>query len=294
MKTSTDQQTTSIKNFFQNKYQQFQIPVPEIHCVLGSLFGKSLSQITDSEELSPWEHRGQILFSEVPGLKSTTAFSHSGEYHYFFHKILKKSVCFQSGRLHGYEGLSAHEVVRSVIGPKNAGTSCFILSNISGSLTEQFPVGSVVAITDHINLTGQSPLCGLSPKNISDKETRDSSIFTDMSEAYHPHITKNIIQIMKSQALTINEGIYAGVIGPQLETPAEVRMLRNLGADIVGMSTIWEVIALRYIKAHVSAFSIVSNLACGIGSSVEIDYPAISDTLKKVILSFFHFAGNKS
>ena len=292
MTNSTSTHVINTTNFFHNKYQKFKIPIPEIHFVLGSLFGKSLLQII-KEGVSSWKHRGQIPFSEVPGLKSTTAFSHSGEYHYFLHQTLQKSICFQSGRLHGYEGLSPQEVTYSVIGPKNAGTSCFVLSNISGSLTQQLPVGSVVAITDHINLTGQSPLCGRSQKNTSHQENTQSSVFIDMNEAYHPQITKEITQVMKDHNLTINKGIYAGVLGPQLETPAEVRMLRNLGADIVGMSTAWEVIALRYTKASVSAFSVISNPACGIETSVEIDYHSIVDTLKKVIQSFIHFAGNK-
>ena len=283
----------NIKSFFQSKYQQFNILTPEIHFVLGSLFGNLFSQTITEKVFSSWEFRGQIPFSEVPGLKTTTAFSHLGQYHYFHHKNLKKSICFQSGRLHGYEGLTAHQVAQSVLGPRSAGTPCFVLSNISGGLKKELPVGSVIAITDHINLTGQSPLFGFPEINTFKQNGDKSSFFVDMNKAYDAQNTSIITKIMKENSLKIFKGVYAGVSGPQLETPAEVRMLQQLGADVVGMSTIWEVIALRYTKTNVSAFSIVSNPACGVGSSVEINYTAIVKTLKNVIQSFVHFAENK-
>ena len=145
--------------------------------------GSALDEARSNDFFSAWEYSGHVLFSEVPDLPSPSAPNHLGRYDYFAHKKTKKSICFQSGRLHGYEGLSPSIVARSVIGPKLAGTDCFILSNISGGLKQQTPVGCVVAIQDHINLTGKSPLQG--PQ------------FVDMTNAYHQQLTLSLVSYIK-------------------------------------------------------------------------------------------------
>ena len=270
-----------LKNIFQEKYKELGIPVPSLHFVLGSLIGLELDKVYKNGQ---WEKRGRLAFSEVPGLNPTSSPSHYGCYEYFYHKKKHKSICFQSGRLHGYEGLTAQEVVRTVTGPCQSGTNRFVLSNISGGLKKELVPGSVIAITDHINFTGQSPLVGLSKKDTKD------FYFLDMEEAYNAEMTSSVVNEMKKQKLNVLSGVYIGVLGPQFETPAEVRLFTNWGADVVGMSTIWEVIALFYLKARVSAFSIVANPACGVGSSVEIDSSLLQPYFISVIRSFFHFA----
>ncbi|MDE0119721.1 MAG: purine-nucleoside phosphorylase [Bdellovibrionales bacterium] len=273
-----------LKKIFQEKYKELGIPIPSLHFVLGSLMG---SELEGCHKNSQWEKSGRLAFSEVPGLNPPSAPSHSGFYEYFYHKEKHKSICFQSGRLHGYEGLSAQEVVRTVTGPCQAGTNRFMLSNISGGLKTELVPGSVVAITDHINFTGKSPLVGLS------KEKSKDFYFVDMEKAYDPEMTSSIVEEMKKQKLTVRSGVYMGVLGPQFETPAEVRLFAKWGADVVGMSTIWEVIALCYLKAKVGAFSIVANPACGVGKSVEINSSFLQPCFSSIIRSFFHFANKK-
>ncbi len=270
-----------LKVKFQEKYQELGIPTPEVHFVLGSLMS---SELENGSKGSAWEKKGRLTFSEVPGLNTASAPSHTGCYEYFYHKEKKKSVCFQLGRLHGYEGLKAQEVVRTVTGPCQAGTDCFVLSNISGGLKQELVPGSVVAITDHINFTGQSPLVGFSRQEPKD------FYFLDMEKAYNTEMTDTLVKEMKKKELSVCSGVYVGVLGPQFETPAEVRLFADGGADVVGMSTVWEVIALNYLKAKVSAVSIVANPACGIGESVEIDYSSLKPCFRSVIESFLSFA----
>ena len=277
----------NLKATFQEKYRKFDIPVPEIHFVLGSLIGSELDKLSKNPIFSNWEKRGQLSFSELPGLSSASAPTHSGCYEYFYHKEKQRSICFQLGRLHGYEGLTAQEVVQTVTGPRQAGTDYFVLSNISGGLKKELIPGSIVAITDHINLTGQSPLVGLLGQVPND------FYFLDMERAYNLQLTDFIVEKMKEKKLNVFSGVYVGVLGPQFETPAEVRLFASWGADVVGMSTVWEVIALNYLKAKVSAFSIVANPACGIGKSVEIDHSSLKPGLSSVIESFLNFAENK-
>ena len=274
-----------MKEVFQKKYKEFGIPQPHIHFVLGSLLGAELNQV--STLFPKWEKRGRIVFSEIPGLSKASSPSHSGCYEYFYHKEKERSICFQSGRLHGYEGLTAKEVVQTVMGPRKAGTNCFVLSNISGGLKKELVPGSVVAILDHINFTGQSPLVGLS------KEERESFYFLDMEKAYNRELTSALVQEIKQEKLSVQEGVYIGVLGPQFETPAEIRLFAKWGADVVGMSTVWEVMALHYSKAKVSAFSLVANPACGVGESVDIDPLQLKPCFARVISAFFRFAENQ-
>ena len=273
-----------IKKKFQEKYKEFNIPVPEVHFVMGSLIGLELN--ARKSFFPEWESRGRVNLSEVPGLNTVSAPSHLGYYEYFYHKKKNKSICFQLGRLHGYEGLIAQEVVKTVTGPRLAGTDCFVLSNISGGLKKELMPCSIVAVTDHINCTGQSPLVGLSRQEPKD------FYFLDMKDAYNTWLTESIMKEMKKKKLNVHSGVYIGALGPQFETPAEVRLFKEWDADVVGMSTVWEVIALHYLKAKISVFSIVSNPACGVGESVEINHAALKPCFASVIDSFFNFANN--
>ena len=269
------------KNIFLTKYRDMGIPVPSVHFVLGSLMGSVSSAQADFPE---WESRGRVAFADIPGLSQSSAPSHTGCYEYFYHREQKKSICFQLGRLHGYEGLTAREVARTVTGPCSAGTGCFVLTNISGGLRSEFAPGLVVAVTDHINFTGQSPLVGLS------REKPKDFYFPDMKKAYNQKVTADITKLLQARKLKVREGVYIGVLGPQFETPAEVRVFANYGADVVGMSTVWEVIALHYARARVAVFSVVANPACGVGDSVEIDPEVLKPCFANLIKSFFTFA----
>ena len=278
---------TDLKKFFLHKYKEFKIPVPEKHFVLGSLFGKVFDKQKSQALFSEWELRGKINFSKTPGLSVASSPTHSGCYEYFYHKKIGKSLCIQSGRLHGYEGLSAKQVSQTVIGPRQAGTKYFVLSNISGALKKELSPGTILAVTDHINLTGQSPLVGLS------REQPKSFYFLDMKGAYSPAMTKTFITLLKQQNLNPKCGVYVGLLGPQFETPAEVSFLAKAGGDIVGMSTVWEVMALHYLKTNIAVFSIVSNFACGIAESVEIEPSKLEPSIKGLIQAFLQFTPKK-
>jgi len=270
---------SQIKIFFQQKYKTFGIPIPKIHFVLGSLFSSVLSENPD-RLFSGWKYKGRIDFSEVPGLPQTSVPSHNGYYEYFVSGNKPElSICFQSGRLHGYEGLHSKQVVQTVTGPGQAGTGLFVLTNISGGLKKELSAGSVVAIRDHINFTGHSPLCGFT-----------ESYFIDMKNAYDPVMTKSFQQELKKHNRESVTGIYVGVLGPQYETPAEVRLFADWSGDIVGMSTVWEVIALRYLEAKVCAFSVVSNPACGVGASVKIQPELLQPVFIDLIKTMLAFA----
>ena len=258
------------------------------------MFADVFEHIKETGVFKSWEYRGSVPFEKIKGLQKARAFSHKGEYHYFLNRKKPISLCFQSGRLHGYEGLNPEQIASCVCGPRLAGTKRFVLTNISGSLHPQRKVGTVTAVTDHINLTGQSPLTGLRfaspPPELSNPLSNTSRYFVDMTRAYDSLDTQKLTGLMKALGLKVLNGVYAGVSGPQLETPAEIRAFKTLGGDVVGMSLVQEVTALCYLKARVSAFSLVSNLAAGVGQSVSISAPSLKPAIEKMIKSFVQFA----
>lgn len=182
--------------------------------------------------------------AELPGFSSPTAAGHTGEL--LSMEIGTHRVLVLVGRIHAYEGHPLSDVVRPVRTAVAAGAHTVVLTNAAGGLREHFDVGQPVLIADHINMTGRSPLEG--------------AHFVDMVDAYTPALRALARQVDPSLA----EGVYAGVSGPQYETPAEIRMLRTLGADLVGMSTVHEAIAARAAGAQVLGLSLVTNLAAGI------------------------------
>ena len=256
--------------------------MPEVHFVMGSGLGQVLEE--KGEALYPdWKKMGELSFKEIPGLPKPKAPFHIGKYVYFLHKK-NLSLCFQMGRLHGYEGLTPAKAVQTVTAPALAGTKYFVLTNISGSLRKNRPVGSIVSLTDHINFTGLSPLVGESLKR--------KDYFVDMSQAYDKKLTKEIIKAFSKKHKVFN-GVYIGVLGPQYETPAEIKAFKGLGADVVGMSTVWEAIALRALDKKVSAFSVVSNLAAGLADRMHIDSKDLHSTFRDLIKAFFKFASKR-
>jgi purine-nucleoside phosphorylase len=164
-----------------------------------------------------------------------------------------RSVVYAQGRVHLYEGQSARDVTAGVRILAAAGIKRVILTNAAGTANEAFAPGSWMMIADHINLTGTTPLLGRAE-------------FIDMTDAYSKKWRAKFAQAAESQGVVLHEGVYAGVLGPQYETPAEVRMLRSLGADAIGMSTVLEVIQARALGLEIAAFSCLTNLAAGIGS----------------------------
>lgn len=185
-----------------------------------------------------------IEMAEVPGFTTPGAGGHVGEV--LSVRVGTRRVLVLAGRLHGYEGHPPDTVVHPVRTAIAAGADVVVLTNAAGGLREQFTVGQPVLISDHLNLTGRSPLVG--PQ------------FVDLTAAYSPQLRA----LAREVDPTLTEGVYAGVAGPQYETPAEIAMLRCCGADLVGMSTVHETIAARAAGARVLGISLVTNLAAGV------------------------------
>jgi purine-nucleoside phosphorylase len=192
-----------------------------------------------------------IPYSEIGGLPRSTVKGHLSRF--ILDQIAGARVVFAQGRVHLYEGHSAREVAAGVRFLARGGIEKLILTNAAGSLNPDFSPGSWMMITDHLNLTGATPLLGGKP-------------FVDLTNAYSPAWRERFMQAARTKSLTLHEGIYAGMIGPQYETPAEVKMLRALGADAVGMSTVHETIQARALGLEVVGFSCLTNWAAGLNS----------------------------
>lgn len=249
------------------------VPVPRFQVVLGSGFGLALDSVSSEE----WTKKGDIPFHEIPGMSTSTAPDHAGVYRVLQNKKSGEAVLVQMGRLHGYEGNSARAVAAAVIAPRLAGVESFILTNASGALTLHYKPGDVMLLRDHVNLTGQNPLAGENPRGVEGKEIGPR--FPDMTELYDLGLRAQLRKELSSETLTVHEGVYLGVYGPSFETPAEVALFSAWGLHAVGMSTVWEAIALRHSGARVAGLSLISNLGAGM-SQQKLDHFQILDTCR--------------
>ena len=191
----------------------------------------------------------ETSMGDLPGFPPPTVGGHRGVVRSV--RIGERRVVVMVGRVHMYEGHDPSVVVHAVRTAVRAGCSTVILTNAAGSLREDFPVGSPVLLSDHLNLTGRTPLVG--PQ------------FVDLTEAY----SRRLRDVAREVEPGLPEGVYAALGGPQYETPAEIRMLRTMGADLVGMSTALEAIAARHLGAEVLGISLVTNLAAGLGAKLD-------------------------
>jgi purine-nucleoside phosphorylase len=187
-------------------------------------------------------------------------------------------MIFGQGRVHLYEGHSARDVTSIVRLLAEAGVKQLIVTNAAGALNPKFKPGEWMMITDHINLTGTSPLIG-----------RDQ--FCEMTEAYSARLREKFRIAAKKTGMTLHEGVYAGSVGPQYEAPAEVRMLHKLGADAVGMSTILEVIQARALGLEVAGFSCLTNLAAGL-SKEKLSHGEVLQVGEKAAADFERLLSN--
>lgn len=208
----------------------------DVAVVLGSGWAPAVAALGTATATLP--------MAELPGFSAPTAAGHTGEL--MSMQIGSHRVLVLVGRIHAYEGHPLADVVRPVRTAVAAGANTVVLTNAAGGLRTSYHVGQPVLISDHLNMTGRSPLEG--------------AHFVDMVDAYTPSLRALAHQVDP----TLAEGVYAGMAGPQYETPAEIRMLRTLGADLVGMSTVHEAIAARAAGAQVLGLSLVTNLAAGI------------------------------
>ena len=213
---------------------------PEWGIVLGSGLGRLVEEV-DAILSLPYE--------EITGMPMSTVPGHAGRF--VFGRLAGCRVLMAQGRVHLYEGRTAEEVTAVVRFMENIGVRKLLLTNAAGTLNPQFAPGSWMMLSDHLNLTGTSPLLG-------------GPNFADMSAVYSAELRARFAAAAAAEALVLHEGVYAGLIGPQYETPAEARMLRTLGADAVGMSTVLEAIQARALKMEVAGFSCSTGWAAGL------------------------------
>ena len=192
-----------------------------------------------------------IPYSEIGGLPRSSVKGHRSRF--VLDEIGNSLVVFAQGRVHLYEGHSAHDVTAGVRFLARAGIERLILTNAAGAVNPDFSPGSWMMITDHLNLTGTTPLLG-------------GAEFVDLANAYSVKWRTHFAAAARANNLTLHHGVYAGVMGPQYETPAEVKMLRLLGADAVGMSTVCETIQARALGLEVAGFSCLTNRAAGLNA----------------------------
>jgi purine-nucleoside phosphorylase len=242
------------------------------HVVLGSGFGAALDAIQ-----SEWQQTDEIPFAKISELKTTTVQDHAGVYRYFRHTPTGITVNFQTGRLHGFEGHEPRDVVKTVMLPRLAGTEKFILTNASGGLKKEMKSGDACVITDHVNLTGKNPLVGENPKRTDGSEIGPR--FPDMGNLYNKPWQEGLTRELKKTNLGVHAGTYIGILGPSFETHAEIRLFAQWGMAAVGMSTVWEAIALKHSGATLAGVSLVSNLGAGL-SEESLDHNEIVKTCR--------------
>jgi purine-nucleoside phosphorylase len=219
---------------------------PAVAMVLGS----GLGALADS-----FDRRVAIPYAEIPGMVSSGVIGHAGQL--VAGRLDDVPVIAMQGRLHPYEGHPLETVVLGARVMLKLGASVLIVTNAAGGMDPGLRGGSVMIIEDHLNLTGKNCLVGPNPSELGPR-------FPDMSEAYDRQLIALAHTVAARQGLTLAQGVYAGVLGPSYETPAEVRMLRAFGASAVGMSTVQEVIAARHMGARVLGLSCITNLAAGL------------------------------
>ncbi len=213
---------------------------------IGIVQGTGLSGNADRMEILV-----RMDYTDIPHFPVSTVESHPGRL--IFGVVEGKPVVLMEGRFHLYEGYSPWEVVFPIRVMKAIGVRMLILSNASGGLQSRLRAGDILLIQDHLNLTGSNPLAGPHQESLGDR-------FPDMSQAYDRGLRQQARLAAARAGVTIIEGIYAGLRGPSLETPAEVRMLRTLGADVVGFSTVMETIAAVQAGMRVLGISVVTNV----------------------------------
>ena len=226
---------------------------PEVGIILGSGLGPLADQVEDAVV---------VPFGQIPHMKRSTATSHKGQF--VCGTLGGKCVLVMQGRLHGYEGNTPQEVAFPVWVMHELGIGTVITTNAAGAINESYSVGDFCIMSDHINFTGRNPIVGQDPDGIAFR-------FFSMKDAYDPELRELAHRVADENGISVQEGVYLGLLGPSFETPAEIRMFRAWGADTVAMSVVEEVIAARHVGMRVLGISLCSNMACGIEGASPSD-----------------------
>jgi purine-nucleoside phosphorylase len=250
-------------NYIQTKIKN----KPKVGIVLGSGLGIYVDQI---------QNKTIIPYQDIPYFKRTSVEGHQGCL--IAGEVHGVPVVALQGRLHAYEGHAMEEIVLPIRVLAALGIEFLFLTNASGGINEKFHPGDLVAITDHINLSGRNPLQG---PNIAELGPR----FPDMSEPYDLEVISLLQTVASHHHVDLKSGVYCSVLGPSYETPAEIRMLRILGADMVGMSTVPEVIAGNHLGLRVIGVACITNYAAGIKKE-KLSHADVKHVAEKAMVGF--------
>jgi purine-nucleoside phosphorylase len=257
----------------------------DVRPLAGVILGSGLSGFAErlgNQTVIPYSEIPEFPVSRVPGHPARLVL---GELPPPPGKSRPVPVAALLGRVHAYEGWSADEVAFGARVLCGLGAKSLVLTNAAGGINAEYEAGDLVRITDHLNLSGQNPLTGPNDDRIGTR-------FPDLTQAYHPCLGELLDDAARRLGIQLKRGVYACMSGPSYETPAEVRMLRVLGADLVGMSTVHEVIAARHMNVPVAAISVVANRAAGLAgeplSHAEVQAVAarVGTTLGKLLEAY--------
>lgn len=243
--------------YLRNKVQD----TPKVGVVLGSglgAFGDTLEGLV------------KVPYAEIPHFAASSVVGHAGNL--CFGTVNEVPVVCMQGRIHLYEGHDTWQVVHGVRTMAKLGVHAVLVTNAAGGLDRAHTPGDLMLVEDHLNLTGGSPLIGPNTDALGPR-------FPDMTEAYAKSLREAAFAAAAEVGVSLQRGVYAGLLGPTYETPAEVRMLATLGAQAVGMSTVHEVIALRHMGVRVGAVSCITNLASGI-SATKLSHAEVEEVAR--------------
>lgn len=243
--------------------------IATVAVVLGSGLGHVADVVVEND--------GQAVeYGTIPHFPTSSVEGHKGRL--VAGRVGGARVLLMQGRVHRYEGYSAEQVVFPLRVLHALGVRQLIVTNAAGGLGDDFAAGDLMLIEDHLNLTGDNPLVGAN-------DARFGARFPDMSDAYCARLREVAIKVASERSLPLRRGVYAGLLGPSYETPAEIRMLKALGAHAVGMSTVHEVIAANHLGMEVLGISCITNLAAGI-SPVKLSHDEVKETAARVGQAF--------
>jgi purine-nucleoside phosphorylase len=240
---------------------------PRVAIVLGSGLGGFADEFDEAVG---------IPYDEIPGFVRSTAVGHAGRL--VVGKVNEVPVAAMQGRVHYYEGYSLEEVTFAVRTFKLLGIKTLVLTNASGGINVQLSQGALMVLSDHINLMGESPLRGANDQRFGPR-------FPDMTNVYAPELQELVVSEARDMGVEIRRGVYAALSGPSYETPSEIHLLRNFGADAVGMSTVPEAIVARHMDMEVLGISCITNMAAGI-SDDPINHEEVIETGNRVRATF--------
>ena len=234
---------------------------------VGIILGSGLGEFADG-----FEGKVSIPYADLPNFPTSSVPGHAGRL--VLGKVGGEPVVAMQGRVHYYEGFTPAQVAFPARVLCSLGIQALVVTNAAGGINLDFAPGDLMVITDHLNLSGWNALTGHNDERVGPR-------FPDMSSAYNPTLRELLFEAAKKRGVSLRQGVYAILSGPSYETPAEIRMLRTLGADAVGMSTVPEVIAAAHMGVPVAGVSCITNLAAGIGHK-PLSHGDVAETANRV------------